>query len=747
MVGDTAAPRAESRLGAPTLAAWIGALLVAALALAPRTIGLADFYTIDESYHWIGRVERFSAALQAGDWAETNQTGHPGVTTMWLGSLGYTLAGLLGVENPGWAGGGAAFLGLLRLPLAVANSLAVALGYLLLRRLLSPGTALLGAILWALSPFLVAHSRLLHLDALLTSFMMLSLLMLLVALKVQGTGDRGQGATTDDRPPTTDDRPLTTDHRPPTTDHRLPNIAGDRRPASAGFLGGEARWWLVGSGVCCGLALVTKAPSLLLLPVAGLLLMYALLRHHNAGSRPLRRLVALGLAYALWLGAAALTAFAVWPAMWAAPLEAAGGVLREIRDNGAQPHHSGNFFLGEPVGVPDARFYPAVVLWRTTPVTLIGLFALLACAIHDVRSTIMARGARKSTRGREDAPPALDDGRTLLALAGFALLFGLALTLQAKKLDRYLLPIFPALEILAAAGLVRLAGYRWRLLGRLRNLLLWPLVTATLLLTVLVYHPSYLSYFNPLLGGGATAQRVMLVGLGEGMEQVGAWLRARPDLGRGDVLSWIPPTLAPFVPQSTLVRDLRPAYLASPSSYAVLYVRSVQHKESAEAEAYVRQTPALFTLRMHGVEYATVHQLPRPFEMPLGAVFDGGLHLRGYSSKLLGSTLVVTPSWDIQADRPGGVVSFVHVLAPDGSRVAQVDAPLDQGMFAAWQAGQQFDSPLPIALPPGLAPGAYRLAMGLYTPDGARLPLTAGDPLPPDLAGPHAILLGTLEIP
>jgi 4-amino-4-deoxy-L-arabinose transferase-like glycosyltransferase len=721
MVGDTAAPRAEPRFGTPALAAWLGALLVTAVALAPRAMGLADFYTIDESYHWIGRVERFSAALRTREWAETNQTGHPGVTTMWLGSLGYALAGLLGVENPGWAGGGAAFLGLLRLPLAVANSLAVALGYLLLRRLLGPGTALLAALLWALSPFLVAHGRLLHLDGLLTSFMTLSLLMLLVAVGGQGTGERGQVTGAAD-------------------DHR--------RPASAGLLRGEARWWLIGSGVCCGLALVTKAPSLVLLPTAGLLLLYDLVRHRNVEEWPLGPFVAQGLAYALWLGVAVLTVFAVWPAMWAAPLETAGGVLREIRDNGAQPHHSGNFFLGEPVGVPDARFYPAVVLWRTTPVTLIGLMALVGFTIYDLRFAIAARRrADGSSWAQEDAPHALTDGRTLLGLAGFALLFGLALTLQAKKLDRYLLPIFPALEILAAAGLVRLVDHRRRVADWLRRLLLWPLVTATLLLTALAYHPFYLSYFNPLLGGGATAQRVMLVGLGEGMEQVGAWLRERPDLGRGDVLSWIPPTLAPFVPQSTLVRDLRPAYLTSPSSYAVLYVRSVQHKESAEAEAYVRQTPALFTLRMHGVEYATVHQLPRPFDVPLGAVFDGGPHLRGYSHELVGSTLVITPSWDIQADRPGGVVSFVHVLAPDGSRVAQVDAPLDQGMFAAWQAGQQFDSPLPIALPQDLAPGEYRLAMGLYTPDGARLALTAGEPLQPELAGPHAILLGTLDIP
>jgi hypothetical protein len=109
----------------------------------------------------------------------------------------------------------------------------------------------------------------------------------------------------------------------------------------------------------------------------------------------------------------------------------------------------------------------------------------------------------------------------------------------------------------------------------LKSKILFALVATQACSTLAWYHPYYLGYYNPLLGGGATAQRVMLVGWGEGMEQVGAWLRARPDLGRGPVLSWIPPTLAPFVPASPGVLDLRVPLMREPSSYAVLYSRSV----------------------------------------------------------------------------------------------------------------------------------------------------------------------------
>ena len=160
---------------------WLVVLLLGGVALVPRALGLNDFYTVDEAYHWPARTRAFAEAVLAHDWARTNQTGHPGVTTMWLGSLGYWLAGWMQIAPPGRTGDGTLYLALLRLPLAIANGLAVLGGYALLRRLLAPATAMLAALLWATAPFLVAHSRVLHLDALLTTCLALSLLCLLVA--------------------------------------------------------------------------------------------------------------------------------------------------------------------------------------------------------------------------------------------------------------------------------------------------------------------------------------------------------------------------------------------------------------------------------------------------------------------------------------------------------------------------------------------------------------------------------------
>jgi hypothetical protein len=676
---------------AHALPTWFIALTLGLIATIPRIFTLNDFFTVDESFHWVWRVMHFMHALEKERWASTNLTGHPGVTTLWLGSLGRTIAFQVGLYGPEWYKGGVAYLALLRLPLALVNTLAVVGCYLVLRYLLRPATAVLAGLLWALSPFLIAHSRLLHMDALLTSCMTLSVLLLLAATYAPSS-------------PTNfphQDAPSVSPHR-----HWLA---------------------LVGSGVCAGLALLTKAPSLLLLPVAGLLLLW-----FSPPRTFWQRAGWLVTRYAAWLLCALLIFVVGWPAMWVEPGAAIGHIVEEIIGNGAQPHPSGNFFLGQPVADPGWLFYPAVVLWRSTPFTLAGLL-LVPLAV----------------RWRTD------DRRALLALGSVVLLFGLALSMLPKKFDRYLLPTWPLLEVLAAAGLMALLDKRFMLFSKLHpklNLHKWAFAPLLLIVAVplvalnLWYHPHYLAYFNPLLGGGRVAQHIMLVGWGEGMEQVGAWLRTRPDLQRSPVISWDPRTLEPLVP--VRVVEINATNVQQPASYAVLYSRGIQREQSSAPYTAIQQTPPLYTLRMYGIDYAQVHQPVRPFDTPLDVVFGEGLHLRGYSQRREGNTLIITPSWNVQRDQPGGLFCFVHVLNSRGERVAQIDAPIDEGLFATWQRGQQFGGPLPIGLPANLPPGTYRVGMGVYNPtDVNRFPITQGAAMPEHVDGPSVVLLTTFEQP
>jgi hypothetical protein len=60
---------------------------------------------------------------------------------------------------------------------------------------------------------------------------------------------------------------------------------------------------------------------------------------------------------------------------------------------------------------------------------------------------------------------------------------------------------------------------------------------------------------------------------------------------------------------------------------------------------------------------------------------------------------------------------FVHLIAPDGERVAQHD---DQPWWkvplptSTWQPGEELRDQHVLRLPPGLAPGTYRLQVGVY---------------------------------
>lgn len=667
---------------------WLVVLLLGGVALVPRALGLNDFYTIDEAYHWPARTRAFADAILAHDWARTNQTGHPGVTTMWLGSLGYWLAGWMQIAPPARTGDGTLFLALLRLPLAIANSLAVLGGYALLRRLFAPATAMLAALLWATAPFLVAHSRVLHLDALLTTCMSLSLLCLLVATA----------------PPTD-----SAEHAP-AQNERVTFLSA--HPAT-----------FFGSAVFAGLALLTKAPALILLPFTGLWMLCA-----GRSASPIERLRRTIISYALWLGIALLVVFAGWPALWVAPREAIASVVEEIVSNGGQPHVYGNFFLGQPIDAPGWTFYPLVVAWRMTPLALLGIIlAPLAIA--------MRRGER----------------RALLGLLLFALFFLLVMGSEPKEFDRYILPIWPALLVLAAAGLAapfQLLARRFGSALRLRTFAAAALAAGlcgALLAEVMSYHPYTLAYFNPLLGGGPVAARTLLVGWGEGAEQASAWLRDRPDLDAGAVVARNPPTYEPFLP--VRVGDLTAKNLTKNPNYVVLYVSYLQRQTDPDLNAQVQQNPPLHTVMINGIPYAAIYQMPRPFDTAVDATFEGSIHLRGTTVTRDNNILTITPSWDIRQDEARQLFVFVHLLDANGQHVAQLDLPLDP-RFPQLQAGQQLASPIALPLPQGLAPGSYRVALGVYTiQDGARLPITQGAALPEATDGPHVADAGTITIP
>jgi 4-amino-4-deoxy-L-arabinose transferase-like glycosyltransferase len=155
--------------------------------------------------------------------------------------------------------------------------------------------------------------------------------------------------------------------------------------------------------------------------------------------------------------------------------------------------------------------------------------------------------------------------------------------------------------------------------------------------------------------------------------------------------------------------------------------------------------------KVDGVMVFVEHDAPGvAVSRAVDAIFGGQIALSGYDLGVAGSG-PSDPAWGEVVARPGqalsltlywqaaGAVSgdyvvFVHLLGADGERYAQIDGPPLRGLQPTthWLAGETLPDRWVLDLPAGLAPGRYRLVVGLYErASGDRLPVTGagGRPL------------------
>jgi 4-amino-4-deoxy-L-arabinose transferase-like glycosyltransferase len=653
--------------------AW--AFLLFAAALTPRLPGLRLFLTTDEPF-FTQQAAAVMLAFLKGDFAGTYWHFYPGVTISWLGGLGlgvqWLAARLAGTPGQPLA---AAIQGRVldvlvgvRLPFALLTAGGVAGFYLLGRRLLGHRIALLGALFIAFDPFFLAHSRVMHGDAPVTVFMGLSALALFVYVR-------------------------------------------------AGSPGGARRWLLV-SAVMGALSALTKAPGQLMAIFAVLLLSGdGLLKGLRMGH--LDR----GLAWqrlkdvALWGVVAGVVFVALWPAMWTDPL----GSLTRMLDETFAKVEEGHliFFMGQPVLRPDVWFYPYVIPFRLTPVTSVaalGSLVLLAAALGGL---IGKRG--DTTRSGHYAAAGL-----LWLFAVSLLLFG---ELSPKKQDRYLLPLFPILDLLAAFAILQVvewAAEHALLLraGRSRrqgaaaqgasrtpqHALLIGLPFALLLLhsfPAVSTYPYYLAYFNPLMGGLPRAVETTLVGWGEGMEQAAAYLNQRPDAKDLYVAAVPAQTFLPYFEGSG--ENFYTNDVALRADYVVLYMSQVQRlAPSPEIVRHFQAMKPEHIVTVQGMPYAWIYPGTKlittqvPAEATLANIgFGDQIRLAGFRIEGASGPEVVL-YWHALAPMSENYAVSVRLVAADGTWLAQQDSWPAGGLLptSQWRPGDYVCDVHKLDLPP-----------------------------------------------
>ena len=509
------------------------------LALVPRALTTGHFQTTDEVL-WMERSRNFSDALLLLDPAAASAaTGPlptmPGVTPMWIGAAARAVwwsGARLGLmdDRVDYTASPVA-LHLAQLGVACATSLLIGLVVLLAWRWAEPVTALTAGALLASEPFLVAHSAVIHTDALTGLFGVAGTLALLMALAI----------------------PL------PATGH----------PIAMATLAGAL---LAG-------AFLTKASALALAPGLFLVVVGTMMydarqsrrRGEPIGAPLWRRVRLLLLAGGVALAVIVLT----WPAIWADTVRQLTLLYNSIHS--AVTGHQ-TFFLGHITATPGPLFCFVVIPLRMTPWFLLGSLLLIPIAL--------VRGKRWHTA-------------ILLVIGGCVVA---VLSLASKQLDRYVITALPFAALALGLGLAALVGET-----RGSRLVAVGLAIAALLtLHAIWIAPWGLAYFDPLLGGGTTAERATLVGWGEGLEIAGEWIRQREAPSCGVKIGLMYANITSAFPCGTTTYDLQGV------DYVALYVNQRQ-RLTPDALTALRQRGALVhVVTVRGMDYVEIYDMRQP---------------------------------------------------------------------------------------------------------------------------------------
>jgi hypothetical protein len=641
----------------------LGFIFIFFLALIPRINQPSARFNL-----WYGRANAFWNGLKTGHLEETYQQYHPGVTTMWVAGTGieaYKIASGLGDDeipstvstNPREP---AAQAGLIAMGLVISGS--IVLIVFLLSRMTRWLVAFTAGFLLALDPFYITHSKLIHVDAFLATFMLVSAL------------------------------------------------------AWIAFLRLEQRRYLVLSGIFGGLAVLTKSPSYYLLPFIGLVALIQALtdgRWFSSGSLN-SRAIGLGLwrifvSVGAWLVIVVVMFFALWPAAWFEPIERLSQVFRAVLLHAGRSHPNPVFFAGRIIEEdPGALFYMATLAWQTTAITLLGVLLAVYFLVRKLKSgqdtrlwwylllyaagfvLFMTLGAKKSGRYILPAIVAID------VLAAWAIV----------EAADYLAPKF------------RLAAVKRR-----PALLVMALLLIQALL-ILRYQPHFGTHFNQLLGGGRVAQHILPLGLqGEGMDEAADILNGIRGVDRFIIAR---PFGSGLMFRTKFIGEMGAENADFTLFHIIYRQRRKPAEDVAKIWETCQQEGPAWTVSYDGVPYVwicrTYPRNPDSYAMEQERRVDLGqqIAMLGYDLSPAvarpGEMLAVKLYWQSDGQVTADRHVFVHLINEAGELVAQSDGAPVRGERPTWSwlEDEIVEDTYALEIPPALEPGLYTVSAGMY---------------------------------
>jgi len=413
------------------------------------------------------------------------------------------------------------------------------------------------------------------------------------------------------------------------------------------------------------------------------------------------------IALGIWAVVAVVAFYALWPSMWVDPGRALRLITTNVRIAINTTHPSSGVFWGPTGSDKNPLYYLISIPFHLTPLTTIGLLAGIFATWRLRRYRVL-----------------------LLALWAYAIIFIASVSIVGRRGDRYVLPVYLALDLLAAIALVwvanRLAAANWR---RLKGKWKWVLGVAVgvQILFISLYHPYYFNYFNPLLGNGRTAPYLINVGWGEGLDQAAEYLNQVPDASQKTVASWYSFQFAPFFKGNTV--DLSSNEPALRADHTVFYINQVQRRfPSQELLSYFQDREPLHIVRLGGVDYAWIYpgpvvstEPPAEVKYPVGTVLGGALRLIGFDmpSETIRADddLPITLYWETLSPIRDDYNVYVRLVDEMGNVWGNVDRLPIGGMWRTnqWQPGTYVRDEYRLTLRPGTPPGVYHVEVAMYS--------------------------------
>ena len=544
--------------------------LTAAIIFFPRSVNPVDYVTADEPLY-LRESANFYYLLKEGRFDETDLIVHPGVPSLWAGALGFNFMFSEYLEDPRTEfpmadlnfrkvleNGGTNRKYMLAVGRLFSISLETGLlmvAFYLGQKVFGVWPSLFITLLISFDPFYFANSRILQPDGILSTAIYLSLI------------------------------------------------------ACLNYLYTRNKLALLISGISASLAILSKVPGIILLPLIAGVLFASWWWKKFGQNRTKKELIRLIGDYLIWFVVVIVVIFALWPVMWGQPWKAISELIAFTAEASGEVN-SPMFFNGTVLpegefGLDFAYFYPLSFLWRTTPVVLIGLLLGIFSLFLKSKPSDFWR----------------DHGFSTLAFLISALVMIFFFTLSAKKFDRYILPAMVYIDVVAALGYLAFLStfdFKWRLrfpksLGFSFAMLVVVGIQAGMIVQA---YPYYHSYYNPLLGGLEKAQHVMQIGWGEGLNEAAEYLNQLPaNTKHLNVRSWYS---AAFDFHSDIVSQEIP--ISGPidnvllsefmgADYWVIYLCQRQRLSSQRLLDFLEDKTPEHIVTIRGVEYVWIYNV------------------------------------------------------------------------------------------------------------------------------------------